>query len=448
MSRAGRRLSRRDRGWLGTDLYRVVGPLAGPDPAALGAALRAAHAGAPGAPLLCRLDRTGYRWVPLDPAGFAARLPALVLCTGVPYTGPESTGPASTAPAGAGPGTGAGPAGARALLAFLRRQEPGDRPLLLAVHGPWVALRATHAAGDAATVDAWFARLLHDALAGGGTGPYRRPGRLVLARALARHFGTAPATVLPALRVRRPPVPAPGTGPAGVPAPVHLHARTGAGALDALRRHRDRYAPGVSVVAALAAALYRALDRGAGTPLAPGLVVLVNTRRYLSAASTVDGNFAWGQYLEPGDPGDPGAVDAALRAELAGGRPLAMLALRDARALLPAWPPRARARPAPGTGGTGPLVLTVTHYGRLDGYRGLPWRVPAPDRCFLAAPAPAGPTGITVALAELDGVLHLSAGCHPGTVAPGRVRHALELVAADPVAGWPVPSRAAATPGR
>jgi len=374
MSRAGRRLSRRDRGWLGTDLYRVVGPLAGPAPAALRAALRAAHAGAPGAPLLCRLDRTGYRWVPLDPAGFAARLPALVLSTGVPSTGPESTGPDSTARAGPGPG---------------------------------------------------------------------RP------RALARHFGTAPATVLPALRVRRPPVPDPGTGPAAVPAPpVHLHARTGAGALDALRRHRDRYAPGVSVVAAVAAALYRTLDRGAGTPLAPGLVVLVNARRYLPSASTVDGNFAWGQYLEPGDPGDPGAVDAALRAELAGGRPLAMLALRDARALLPAWPPQARARPAPGTGGTGPLVLTVTHYGRLDGYRGLPWRVPAPDRCFLAAPAPAGPTGITVALAELDGVLHLSAGCHPGTVAPQRVRHALELVAADPVAGWPVASRAAATPGR
>src|SRR5947207_2908744 len=77
-SRSWRRMSVRDRGWLGTDVIRAVGPLARPTAASLREALATTHSADPSSHFVCRIDREHARWVPMSGSEFAASLPEVV----------------------------------------------------------------------------------------------------------------------------------------------------------------------------------------------------------------------------------------------------------------------------------------------------------------------------------------------------------------------------------
>jgi hypothetical protein len=251
-----------------------------------------------------------------------------------------------------------------------------------------------------------------------------------VARAVLHHFGRHPAGLLRAVGVGRPP--GPGSGPT-LPWRPDLRYRSvsSADALGEVRAWRDRYAPGVSAAAVLFAATPVALTRAGLPPRWPGVMVLVDARRYLPAGGTVAGNFAAAQYLRPVDLTDPRAVHDALTAELARGRPLAILARGTARLLVI---PGTRPGPPPGRVPVAPRPeLTLTHIGRLDAYTDLPWAGPPAGWRNISVPTPAGPAAMTVSLSELAGVLHVNVSYHASTFDPARVDTAVELLCGDPV---------------
>jgi len=401
MTARSRRLDARARMWLSVDNLRVIGPLHGITAGGLRDALVRLHAAHPGLAAVCRLDRAAARWVPLCAAEFAAFSGRLVV------------------PAGAT---------ADAVTHVLIDEPLGDRPLLLAVGGAFVGAKIAHAVGDGRIVNTLFPEIVAASAAGRTPRPpFPAPVRLPLVRALLHHFGRHPARLVAAGGISRPPA---GAGAAEPWQPdVRYRSARSAHALAAVRGWRDRYAPGLSAAAVLFAAAPAALTRAGLPPKWPGAVVLVDARRYLPAGGTVDGNFSWGQYLRPADLTDPRAVHAALAAELATGRPLAMLALRTARLALrpdrPATASRVSARPQP--------ELTLTHIGRLDGYLDVPWAGPPEEHRNISVPTTSGPEAVTVSFSELAGALYVNVSFHGSTFDPGRIATAVELLCRDPV---------------
>jgi hypothetical protein len=412
-----RRLSLRDRGWLGHEVLRVIGPLSGLSVARLREALVRLHRADPLRPALSRLDRVARHWVPLPSEEFAGWVRDLVLdCS--------PAAPATYGLAGlAGSDTDGDLAG---LRRYLLAHPMGDRPLLLGVRGDVLGMRLSHAAGDGRTASALLMELLLP-------GPVRRTttGRHAFLRAAGRHFGRYPGRALGALSHGRPPylgLSSGGPDHSWAPDQACRYAYSPAGLVAELTRYRDRRLPGVSMAALLSAALPVALTRVGLHSARPGLTVLVDTRRFLPGSVPVEGNFTHAQYLRPADPTDPRAVDAVLRAELHSGRPLARL--RDARALLPGGSPGRRAVPAPAVPRP---ELTVAHLNRFDPDGLLSWLGDGRHRRFASAPDPASPAAVSVSFTELDGVLHASAGFHGSTFRPELVGAALDLLVTDPV---------------
>ncbi len=412
MSR-GRRVTARDASWLAVESAKVVGPLAGVRADAVREALVQLHAHRPDSRAVCRLDRTGRRWVPLSRRGFAGWVHRLVLEVGLDDAD----------------------AVARQLVA-----EPlGDRPILVVAGGPYAGMKMNHAAGDGRVGDALFAEVLGAATTGRTAWhPYPRPVRLPLARAIARQLRHRPDRLPRALRLARPPAPAADISAPGLsveaggvdrrPAVAHHAARSAPGMIAELRRWRDAHAPGISVGSVLFAVVHAAVARVLGPPDPPGLVVLVDARRYLPPGTAVEGNFAWGEHLRPADPDDPRAVHAAVRDLLGSRRALTLLALHNARAALhrdrtpePQWP---AAAPRP--------QLTVTYLGRADAYAPLDW-VDVEKRRLVDVVTPGGPQAVTVALEELGGSLHVTTTYHASVFDPAAVAAVTEAVAGDPV---------------
>lgn len=408
-------MSTRDRIWAPLDAIRAVGPLADLTPGAVRAALHRWHAADPAARPLSRMDLVHRRWVPADsPDGILLDV--------------DPTGPATVDTV------------VRRLLPLV----PGDRPMLLAVHGGYLAARISHGVGDGRVVNPLLLDLLRMAVEDRPSPTGSSRTRLPLPKAAARHFARHPAALVAAGRVALPP---PAVPPASArpwqPELCYASARSAPDGLRRLRGWRDAYAPGASAAAVVFAATSAALRLVGLRPYRPGIVVLVDARRYLPAGSTVDGNFSWGQYLVPGDSEDPYAIDAVLRAEVASGRALVMLALRDARtAVLPGGVTvpttvDSDARPE----------LTVSHLGRLDGYADLPWTGPEHGYRFVCVPPPAGPAGVTFSYAEMAGALHVTAAFHGSTFEPAAMDRAVQLVATGPVELLrPAPRGAAAGP--
>jgi hypothetical protein len=407
-----RRLPARDRGWLGVDNLRVLGPFAGVDVTRLRGALVGMHADRPGDPAVCLLDRAGIRWVPLSATDFATFADRLV----VPVDDPGGDDRAA----------------ADAVTRYLIDTNLGDRPILLATCRGFVGAKISHAVGDGRVVNTLFPELIRAAADGRPARPaFPPPTRLPAARAVLHHFGRRPDRLLRALPVARPPSSAAsGSGPWRPD--VAYTSMGSAHALAAIREWRDQAMPGVSAAAILFAATAVALRRCDLTPKWPGAVVLVDARRYLPPGGAVNGNFSWGHYLRPADLTDPRAVHEALTGELAAGGALAMLALRTGRLLLtPARRGHASAL-APVAAAPRP-ELTLTHVGRLDAYTDLPWDAPAEGRQNISVPTTSGPEAITVSFTELAGVLYINASFHRSTFDEASVARAMGLIRDTPV---------------
>jgi hypothetical protein len=232
-----------------------------------------------------------------------------------------------------------------------------------------------------------------------------------------------------AVRFRRPPaLSRPGDPQVPwAPALAHHWVASGPTGSAELRRWRDEHVPGVSVGAVLFAAAAAAFARHVDAEPRPGLVVLVDARRYLRPGTPVDGNFASGQYVEPRDPADPRAVHDVMADELRSGRSLTMLSLHNARQALlghrytpPASTPVA-ARPR----------LSLTYLGRTDMYADLPWTGADGDRRMIDLVGTAGPEGITVAFEEIGGVLHGTTSYHANVFDPAQIAAATEALIRD-----------------
>jgi hypothetical protein len=399
-------MSVRDRAWAPVQAIRAVGPLAGLSTETVRAALVGLHAADPTARLLSRLDNPGWRWAAPPAPEFTARLDSLLLDVDR-----------------------AEPATVDSVVRRLLPVVPGDRAMVLAVHGNYLAARISHGVGDGRVVNRLLLDLLLTATQPQPAAP-RTPGtRAALARAVAWHFRRHPAALAAAARVALPP-PAPvGTAISWASRLAYSSARSPADGLRRLREWRDAHLPGVTTASIVFAAASSALRQAGLCPYRAGVVILIDARRYLPPGSTVDGNFSWGQYLVPTDPEDPRAIDTVLKAELASGRALLMLALRDARAaVLP------RSAAAPSTVGPVPGPdLSLSHLGRLDGYAELPWTGAHEGHRFVCVPPPAGPAGITFSLSEMSGALHVTAAFHGSTFPQAAVDRAVELVATRPV---------------
>lgn len=403
-------MSVRDRLWAPVDAIRAVGPLAGLSAESVRASLVMLHAEDPSLRAITRMDVPGRRWWPLSATEFDARLADIVI--GVD---PEL------------------PGGVDTVVRRLLPEVPGDRPMLLAVHRNYLAVRISHGVGDGRTVNRFLLDLLRCILHGRAAWKAEtqvRPARTraPLARAALRHFGRHPTALLSACRLRQPPAQPRGAPQPWAPRQSYSSARSSCDGLRALRAWRDARLPGVSIASISFAAVPAALRLAGLAPHRPGIVTLVDARRYLHRGSLVDGNFSWGQYMVPADLEDPRAIDAALRTELASGRALVMLALRDVRgALLP------RVRTLPPTIGPVPgPELTVTHLGRLDAFTELPWSGDREAHRFVVVPPPAGPAAVTFSLAEMGGTLHVTAGFHASTFDQAAMDRVVELVATDP----------------
>jgi hypothetical protein len=399
------RVRARDRGWLGLDSLRVVGPFEGVAADGLRAALAGLHAARPDHPAVCLIDRRATRWVRLSAGEFAGHAATAVVTVDVP----PGEDPADL------------------VTRYLLGTPLDHRPLLLAVAGGHVGLKVSHAVGDGRVVNALLPELIQAAAGHVPTAPDPAPAAPV-ARAVLHHFGRHPGRLFRALPAARPPV----TGAATVPwrpdaAYVSVRSAT---ALGEIREWRDAHLPGVSATAIQFAAMAAALRR-CGLPAGgPGAVVLVDARRYLPAGRGADGNFSWGLYLRPDELTDPRAVHRALVGELASGSALAMLALRAGRMLVTAHRPgpvprRVPARPRP--------RLTFTHLGRLAAYRDLPWACEPGRRRNISVPTTSGPEAVTVSFSDLAGVLHLNVSFHRSTFDPAAVRRAAQLVCRYPV---------------
>ncbi|GIH13865.1 hypothetical protein Raf01_20370 [Rugosimonospora africana] len=436
-------MSLRDGEWLSCEQVRVVGPLTGVTAPMIRETLIALHRQHPNHPSVCRMDREARRWVPVSTAEYAYLMDSDVSVLVWPEPGTAESVAVAAARAAVeqrtGERTGIEPhevATAETLREALTSRGLGDRPLRVLVCGEFVGIRMSHAIGDARVFNTLVAEIFGAGAAGRPPRlAFPRPTRLPLARASLRFFGRDPRRVVTLLKTPRPVLeepPADEPRRAWQPDVSATYIRSEPGTLSALRTWRDTHQPGVSAAAVLFAAARAAFEECGLQPGDPGMMILVDARRYLPKGATVDGNFAPAQYVIPSDTLDPRAIHEVMSATIAAGRPLSSLALRDLYALRarfsPTSPPaQVRVKPSP--------QLTITHIGRLDGYYSeLPWACPPEYRMMLSAPTPGGPEAVTVTFAEMDGELHLNVTFHRSTFEEKAMRRIGELICADPVA--------------
>jgi hypothetical protein len=437
-------MSLRDGEWLSYDHVRVVGPLTGVTAPMIRETLIALHRQHPEHPGVCRIDRAARRRIPLSTAEYAYLVDTDVAVHAWPEPGTSeavavaAARAAQAARAATEERTGTDPhevATAEALRDAVAALRLDDRPLKVLVCNDFVGIRMSHSVGDGRV----FNTLVPEILGAGAAGraprlPFPRPTRLPLARACLRFFGRDPRRVATLLKMPRPVLPEPAADEprrAWQPDVCSTYVRSDADVLGTLRQWRDTHRPGVSGAALLFAATGAAFEECGLDPSGPGIMVLVDARRYLSKNATVDGNFAPAQYVVPSDTLDPRAIHEVMSAAVAAGRPLSSLALRDLYSLRPGTgtptePTQVRLRPSP--------QLTLTHIGRLEEYSGLPWACPPAQRMMLSAPTPGGPEAVTVTFAEMAGAIHLNVTFHRSTFEEKAVRRVAELICADPVA--------------
>jgi O-antigen/teichoic acid export membrane protein len=403
------RLTVHERAWLPLEYIRTIGPLTGINAPRLRLALLGLYQEDPKHRAVSRLDRAGARWQHLDASEIGAYIDEAVTDLGD------------------------GPADFDAMTRRLQAEPRAHHPVRILVGGGYVAMKVSHAYGDAGPVNA----LLHELVTAAADyrpariPPLGRP-RFALFQAWWKQFGTKPGRWKTGLSFARPPA---HEETATRPWRPGLTVRTArsATALKQMRAWRDEYAPGVTTSAITFAAFTAALGELGFDPDLDGGTFLADARRYLAGGTVIDSNFCFGPYLSPPSLTDPMAIHTTLKAELGTGRILTMMMLRTGRiGLLGApgmpdpFPSEIAARPRP--------RLTFSNQGRHDLLGDLPWAADAAWRVNQSVPTLNGPEGITLTTSEMNGVLHLEATFHASTFDANLVARALELVCTDPAA--------------
>ena len=375
----------------------------------LRAALIGLHAADPTHRAVSRLDRSGARWVHLDQAGFAAYVQEAV----------SDLGP--------------GPADFDAMTRRLLDEPRAHHPVRILVGGGYVAMKVAHAYGDAGPVNTLLRELVRAAGEERAASiPPMQRHRTALPKAWFKTFGLNAGKIKASLAIPRPP------HSAEVPqvpwnAALTVQTARSADVLGKMRVWRDEHAPKVTTSAITFAAFTAALQQLGLSPDVRGATFLADARRYLAEGVEIDSNFCFGPWLTPASLTDPAAIHRTLKEELAGGRMLTIMLLRETKIGLTGadgmpdpYPAHSAAEPHP--------QLTFSNQGRHDVLSDLPWAIEAAGRVNQSVPTLNGPEGITLTTSEMNGVLHLEATFHASSYDPALVARALELVCTDPAA--------------
>lgn len=403
------RLTVHERAWLPLEYIRTIGPLTGVNAPRIRLALLGLHQVDPKHRAVSRLDRPGARWQHLPGSEIGAYIEEAVTDLGDD------------------------PVDFDEMTRRLQAEPRGHHPIRILVGGGYVAMKVSHAYGDAGPVNV----LLHELVAAAAEyrparlAPLARP-RFALFRAWWKQFGTTPGRWRTGLSFARPPAPEETTTR---PWEANLTVRTARSAkvLKQMRAWRDEYAPGVTTSAITFAAFAAALGDLGLDPDLRGGTFLADARRYLADGTVIDSNFCFGPYLSPESLTDPMSIHTTLKAELGTGRILTMMMLRTGKigvlgapGMPDPFPSEIAVRPRP--------RLTFSNQGRHDMLGDLPWAADAAWRVNQSVPTLNGPEGITLTTSEMNGVLHLEATFHASTFDPALVARALELVCSDPAA--------------
>nr|WP_296073140.1 lipopolysaccharide biosynthesis protein [uncultured Actinoplanes sp.] len=393
--------------WLPLEYIRTVGPLHGVTVDGVRQALIGLHAIDPRHRAVSKLDRVGARWVHLGHAEFAAFVQKAVTDSGDWSLDFD------------------------AMTRKLQSEPRGVHPVRIMVGAGYLAMKVSHAYGDAGPVN----DLLHEIVSAAAQ---HRPAVLppmarhpmALPKAWWNQFGTKPGRWRDAISISRPPAHAESRMRKWQPSLTVRTARS-AEVLTLMRRWRDEYAPGVTTSAITFAAFAAALEKIGLKPDLDGATFLADGRRYLGKDERIDSNFFWGPYLSPEDMRCPVSIHHTIKAELASGRMLTMMVLREGRIALDGAPGMPDPYPAELPVPPRPR-LTFSNQGRHDVLQDLPWTVDAAGRVNLSVPTLNGPEGVTLTTSEMNGVLHLEATFHQSTFDPALISRALAMVCSDP----------------
>jgi O-antigen/teichoic acid export membrane protein len=403
------RLTVHERAWLPLEYIRTIGPLTGVNAPRLRLALLGLYQEDPKHRAVSRLDRSSGRWQHLYASEIGTYIEEAVTDLGD------------------------GPADFDAMTRQLQAEPRGHHPVRILVGGGYVAMKVSHAYGDAGPVNV----LLHELVDAASEyrpariPPLARP-RFALFKAWWKQFGTKPGRWKTGLSFARPPV---HEETAMRPWQADLTVRTARSAkvLKQMRAWRDQYAPGVTTSAITFAAFTAALGELGFDPDLSGGTFLADARRYLADGTTIDSNFCFGPYLSPDSLTDPMAIHTTIKSELGTGRILTMMMLRTGKIGLlgapgmpDAFPSQITVRPRP--------RMTFSNQGRHDTLGDLTWATEPAWRVNQSVPTLNGPEGITLTTSEMNGVLHVEATFHASTFDAGLVARALELVCTDPAA--------------
>ncbi|MFI5492968.1 lipopolysaccharide biosynthesis protein [Actinoplanes sp. NPDC051859] len=402
-------LTLHERAWLPLEYIRTVGPLTGVTAERLRAALVGLHAADPTHRAVSRLDRSGSRWLHMDASAFAAYVQDAVTDLG------------------------AGPVDFDAMTRELQSEQRAHHPVRILAGGGYVAMKVSHAYGDAGPVNTLLRELIR--AAGEQRAAEIAPSvrhRSALPKAWWKQFGTKPGRWKEGLSFAKPPHP---EQSAMQPWTASLTVETARSAdvLGKMRVWRDEHAPGVTTSAITFAAFTAALQDLGLNPDMRGGTFLADARRYVDKGVSIDSNFCMGPYLAPASLTDPQAIHTTLKAELATGRILTMMLLREGKILLTGAPGMPDPYPSEAPAAPQPR-LTFSNQGRHDVLGDLPWAADAAGRVNQSVPTLNGPEGITLTTSEMGGVLHLEATFHASTYDPTVVAQALRMVCTDPAA--------------
>lgn len=312
------------------------------------------------------------------------------------------------------------------LLATLRGCS-GEGIRILAA-GDYLAIDFSHGLGEVPLLDMVVAVLC------GGVDPsddavwvpYRQRVS-PLATAALHAIGLRPQRLIPLWRQHRrnaaAPDPArPAGGPAFVPAPATRVAHISAATAETLRRQRDCALPGVNMFAIYTCALAAAFS-AAGFDVDPKVTAPFDVRRFLPTGSGTLASFSAGLDFTLDPDTGPRGLQAEMTAAARMARPVANLVVGSAKTRAGLRSGRQAESRMPGEPR---LRLLHSHIGSVPRQ---PWSFSDPTEArILVASDPAGPCGVTVTSATVEGGLWLTAEFHSTVFDAGKIAAALTSV--------------------